>query len=254
MFNNDYIHLNEDGNKFVVDSDTSIGTYSTTAVAIYRYKSATVTATTEINTIVEELPRISFVGRYNIETDEGTEGTVPFQIIDNKQQDVTKDCTIKFSNDYVHLNEDRDEFVVDDDVEAGEYTTIVTAIYSYKGVTATTQTTIYVTVNSVATLNYLSLTALEPGNITITIPSYVTSVHASSISYSTNGRLWLDTSIDNTDQTITIPVSTNNIVYLKGIANQWGMKYNFSKSYNANITSSGNIKVSGNIMSLIYGD
>ena len=100
----------------------------------------------------------------------------------------------------------------------------------------------------------------EPGNdgeVTITIPAVVSSQFATSMSYSKDGVNWTDTAVDNTKQTITIPVSAGDTVYLKGVAHNWAFTdwYNnspFTKSTNILATCDHN--VSGNIMSLIYGD
>ena len=96
---------------------------------------------------------------------------------------------------------------------------------------------------------YLTLSALEDGEITITIPAEVNATYATSLSYSKDKSNWIKTVVDGTKQTITIPVSNGDDVYLKGVATQWGMDR--SSSY---IGSTANIIVSGNIMSLLYGD
>ena len=98
---------------------------------------------------------------------------------------------------------------------------------------------------------YLTLTALGNGTITITIPSCIDSTYATYISYSKNKLNWTETIIDNTEQTISIPVSSSDNVYLKGIAKAW---YNADEEYGININSTANINASGNIMSLLYGD
>ncbi len=98
---------------------------------------------------------------------------------------------------------------------------------------------------------YLTISALEDGEITITIPSNVNSTYATSLSYSKDKLTWNETIVDDTNQTITIPVSSGENVYLKGIGRQWGT---FRWSNGSNINSSADIIVSGNIMSLLYGD
>ena len=99
--------------------------------------------------------------------------------------------------------------------------------------------------------DYLTLSALEDGEITITIPAEINKYNATSISYSKDKSNWTETVVDNTDQTITIPVSNSDNVYLKGVASCW---YEASESCGLHIDSSANINVSGNIMSLLYGD
>ena len=92
---------------------------------------------------------------------------------------------------------------------------------------------------------------MEDGEITITIPAEINKYNATSISYSKDKSNWTETVVDNTDQTITIPVSNSDNVYLKGVASCW---YEASESCGLHIDSSANINVSGNIMSLLYGD
>ena len=101
-------------------------------------------------------------------------------------------------------------------------------------------------------LDYMTLSALGDGEITITIPAEVNSSYATSLSYSKDKSTWNETLIDGTAQTITIPVTSGENVYLKGIAKQLG-RFEGSK-YATHINSSANIDASGNIMSLLYGD
>ena len=96
---------------------------------------------------------------------------------------------------------------------------------------------------------YLTLSALEDGEITITIPAAINSSYATSLSYSKDKSTWTDTIIDDTAQTITIPVTSGENVYLKGIAKQL-----CNSNASVNINSTANIDASGNIMSLLYGD
>lgn len=97
---------------------------------------------------------------------------------------------------------------------------------------------------------YMTLSALGDGEITITIPAGVDSTYATSLSYSKDKANWTDTIIDNTAQTITIPVTNGDNVYLKGIAKKLGKDNN---NY-VNINSTADINASGNTMSLLYGD
>ena len=101
---------------------------------------------------------------------------------------------------------------------------------------------------------YLTISALEDGEITITIPSNVNSTYATSLSYSKDKLNWAETTVDNTEQIITISVSNGENVYLKGIANTWGCVGRPWEQYSLNIASSADINASGNIMSLLYGD
>ena len=97
--------------------------------------------------------------------------------------------------------------------------------------------------------DYMTLSALGDGEITITIPAAINSSYATSLSYSKDKSTWNETLIDDTEQTISIPVTSGENVYLKGIAKQLG-KY---KSF-ININSTANINASGDTMSLLYGD
>ena len=98
---------------------------------------------------------------------------------------------------------------------------------------------------------YLTLSALEDGEIKITIPDVINSTHVTSLSYSRDKLEWVETDIDDTNQTITIPVSKGDSIYLKGIAKQLYESGDDSSVY---IDSSANISASGNIMSLLYRD
>ena len=96
---------------------------------------------------------------------------------------------------------------------------------------------------------YLTLSALEDGEITITVPSNVNATYATSLGYSKDKSNWIPTTIDDTDQTITIQVSSGEDVYLKGKAKQW---FGLDGEVGMNIAVSANFNVSGNIMSLLY--
>lgn len=98
---------------------------------------------------------------------------------------------------------------------------------------------------------YLTLSALEDGEITITISSDLGPSCATSLSYSKDKSVWEKTDIDGRSHTITIPVSRGDNVYLKGKAKQW---YNPSDPGGMEFDSTANINVSGNIMSLLYED
>lgn len=98
---------------------------------------------------------------------------------------------------------------------------------------------------------YLTLSVLGDGEITIAIPSAVDQGYASYLSYSKDKSNWVGTAIDDTSQIIIIPVSRGDSIYLKGEAKQLYESGDDSSVY---INSSANIIVSGNIMSLLYGD
>ena len=97
--------------------------------------------------------------------------------------------------------------------------------------------------------DYMTLSALGDGEITINIPSAIDPSYATSLSFSKDKSTWTDTIIDYNVQTITIPVTSGENVYLKGIAKQLGVVGDC-----VNIISSADINASGNVMSLLYGD
>ena len=117
-------------------------------------------------------------------------------------------------------------------------------------ISAADRMNVYCVVERLPEFECMNLIALADGNITITIPANIDSTCATSISYSKDKSNWTETLVDNTAQTITIPVVTGDTVYLKGIANQWAI----SRDVFTAINSTANINVSGNIMSLLYGD
>ena len=99
--------------------------------------------------------------------------------------------------------------------------------------------------------DYMTLYALGDGEITITIPAAINSSYATSLSYSKDKSTWNETIIDNTAQTINIPVTSGENVYLKGIAKKL---FSNGSYVGLKINSSADINASGNIMSLLYGD
>ena len=103
--------------------------------------------------------------------------------------------------------------------------------------------------------DYFTIEALDNvGDVTITIPSNLDSTYVTSLSYSKDKLNWTETIINNTAQTITIPFSAGENVYLKGIARQLYNGNDGNNSDGVRINSTANIDVSGNIMSLLYGD
>ena len=103
----------------------------------------------------------------------------------------------------------------------------------------------------VVDLNYMTLSALGDGEITISISGELSSTYATSFSYSKDKSTWTDTIVDNTDKTISIPVTNGENVYLKGEALTW---FDYELYAGLIIDSTANINASGNIMSLLYGD
>lgn len=103
----------------------------------------------------------------------------------------------------------------------------------------------------VVDLDYMTLSALGDGEITITIPAELSSTYATSFSYSKDKSTWTDTVVDNTAKTISIPIKSGDNVYLKGDALTL---FNEELFGGLSINSTANIDASGNIMSLLYGD
>ena len=103
----------------------------------------------------------------------------------------------------------------------------------------------------VVDLDYMTLSALGDGEITITIPEELSSTYATYLSYSKDKSSWSVATVDNTVQTITIPVHAGEDVYLRGEALTW---FDYELYAGLIIDSTANINASGNIMSLLYGD
>ena len=224
--------------------------------ALYEGKQASMPLVVKDWSIIEALyaPRpvnsISFDNdNYNITTTEGTAGEVGFRVYDNNGNDITDLCEITISGNYVSVEDN--EFVVGDEVPAGQYQTIATATYEGKTATAT----IYIDVEEPSySQKYLTFEALQSGTFTLTVPATVNSTKMTSISYSLDyGETWVTTMIGNTTQTITTPtINAGDKVLWKGVGQQMASS-NFS-GRNSQFSSTGNFNVSGNIMSLLYGD
>ena len=99
--------------------------------------------------------------------------------------------------------------------------------------------------------DYMTLSALGDGEITINIPEELSSTYATYLSYSKDKSSWSVATVDGTVQTITIPVSAGEDVYLRGEALTW---FDYELYAGLIIDSTANINASGNIMSLLYGD
>lgn len=89
---------------------------------------------------------------------------------------------------------------------------------------------------------------------TFSIPRYVDTSHATSISYSVdNGVTWVTTNVDSTNQTITVSgLNNGDKVLWKGIARNWAAYY--TQDRNSQFNCSKEFAVEGNIMSLLSGD
>ena len=102
--------------------------------------------------------------------------------------------------------------------------------------------------------DYLCFTALESGTFSFTIESSIRLSEMESISYSLDGKTWVDTpNVNNTLVTITTPtVNAGDKVYWKGRGTAFSL-FRDSNNWRAYFSSTGNFDVSGNIMSMLYG-
>ena len=92
----------------------------------------------------EPQPTVSFDNSsYSLAGEVETELTAAFSVTDNYNNDVTDQCTITLSNDYVSIEDG--EFVADD-LAVGTYQTTATATYEYKSATVTATATINISV------------------------------------------------------------------------------------------------------------
>ena len=103
-----------------------------------------------------------------------------------------------------------------------------------------------------------NLKAINNGDITINIPSEIDTTRATKIAWtkspwsvaSQDSSVWNETAIDNTDQTITIPMQAGDRVYIKGQATAWGGS---TISVYTNVQSTCDIIAAGNIKWLFFG-
>lgn len=103
-------------------------------------------------------------------------------------------------------------------------------------------------------LDYLTLTALGSGNVTLTCAGNGTnSSFSKTIEYSYDGSNWTTITAEY-GASRSIPVSNNDKVYFKGLNNTYS--YNASAAYYNYfcIRADVNHTISGNIMSMFYGD
>ncbi len=101
---------------------------------------------------------------------------------------------------------------------------------------------------------YFTIESLEDDNtITLTIGAEVTQDQLQSIAYSTdNGATWNTTSIDNTEQVISVNLNAGGKVLWKGTGVSMALGYNDNQYSFFNSTKQFNVL--GNIMSLLFGD
>ena len=99
-------------------------------------------------------------------------------------------------------------------------------------------------------LDYLTLTALGSGNVTIQIIDHTeSSTFTTAIDYSTDGTNWTTATVTY-GTSVTIPVANNDKLYFKGNRNYYKVQ---TLAYDhLNITADVNHIISGNIMSLFY--
>ena len=101
---------------------------------------------------------------------------------------------------------------------------------------------------------YFTIESLEDGNtITLTIGSAVTSAHLTYVAWSKDKTNWTSTTVDDTEQVISVPANAHEKVYWKGE----GVRYSVGETDATQRSVFGFEKtanVYGNIMSLLYGD
>ena len=102
--------------------------------------------------------------------------------------------------------------------------------------------------------DYLCFTALESGTFSFTIESAIGVNLIESISYSLDGKTWVETpNVNSTLVTITTPtVNAGDKVFWKGKATAFSGVRD-GNNWRAYFSSTGNFDVSGNIMSMLYG-
>lgn len=102
--------------------------------------------------------------------------------------------------------------------------------------------------------DYLCFTALESGTFSFTIESAIGVNLIESISYSLDGKTWVETpNVNSTLVTITTPtVNAGDKVFWKGKGTAFSGVRD-SNNYRSYFSSTGNFDVSGNIMSMLYG-
>ena len=194
-----------------------------------------------ITTILEDVSVNINTGKYIIIGTDILKGlTTPFEIVHNTEHPIVGTASIADGRLKYEAS------TAGGPIDAGTYPIKV------KGANGATQT-VNVVVSSGHDYqeDYLTLSALEDGEITITISSDLGPAYATYLSYSKDKSVWERTDINGKNKTIRIPVSRGDNVYLKGKAKQW---FNPSDPGGAEINSSANINVSGNIMSLLYED
>lgn len=106
------------------------------------------------------------------------------------------------------------------------------------------------------TNQYFTTVAQESGDIKLSIPSYVTSSYLTYMAYSTDsGTTWNSTTIDSSNQSIVLSVSSGDSVMWKGEGTRLG--WGDDKRIDRCTCFSGTtclFYVEGNIMSLLFGD
>ena len=101
---------------------------------------------------------------------------------------------------------------------------------------------------------YFTIESLEDGNtITLTIGSAVTSANLTYVAWSKDKTNWTSTTVDDTEQVISVPANAHEKVYWKGEGTTYATSGDNSTGQSIFSTSKA-FDVSGNIMSLLYGD
>ena len=101
---------------------------------------------------------------------------------------------------------------------------------------------------------YFTIESLEDNNtITLTIGSAVTSANLTYVAWSKDKTNWNVTTVDDTEQVISVPANAHEKVYWKGEGNAYACGPTDATQWSA-FSSAKTINVSGNISSLLFGD
>jgi hypothetical protein len=101
---------------------------------------------------------------------------------------------------------------------------------------------------------YFTIESLEDGNtITLTIGSAVTSAHLTYVAWSKDKTNWTSTTVDDTEQVVSVPANAHEKVYWKGEGLRYAYSYQNATQWSV-FSAIGQHKVSGNIASLLFGD
>ena len=101
---------------------------------------------------------------------------------------------------------------------------------------------------------YFTIESLEDDNtITLTIGSAVTSAQLTYVAWSKDKTNWNVTTVDDTEQVISVPANAHEKVYWKGEGTNYARGYSNNTEWSI-FSATGLHKVYGNIASLLFGD